>query len=79
VPSQQRSRPKIMMDEACKGFVSMDGVYMYAAHARSQCRFALVPIYFTRDSLRESVPLFLARQCDRTLGIVLVQGLSFPT
>ena len=36
--------------------------------ARSHCRFVLPPIYFIPDSLTESVPLFLKRQCDRTIG-----------
>jgi hypothetical protein len=31
------------------------------------CRFVLPLIHFTTDLLRESVPLFLKRQCDRTL------------
>ena len=36
--------------------------------AWSHCRFVLPPIHFTPDSLAYSVPLFLKRQCDRTLG-----------
>ena len=36
--------------------------------ARSHCRFGLRLIRFIPDSLRYSVPLFLKRQCDRTLG-----------
>jgi hypothetical protein len=36
--------------------------------ARSRCRFAPPLIHFVRDSLTYSVPLFLKRQCDRTLG-----------
>ena len=33
----------------------------------SHCRFVPPLIHFITDSLRESVPLFLKRQCDRTL------------
>jgi hypothetical protein len=36
--------------------------------ARSHCRFLLPPIHFILDSLTYAVPLFLKRQCDRTLG-----------
>ena len=35
--------------------------------ARSHCRFVRPQILFIPDSLRYSVPLFLKRQCDRTL------------
>ena len=38
-----------------------------APRVRSQCRFALPLIHFIPDALRDSVPLFLKRQCDRTL------------
>ena len=37
------------------------------ARARSHCRFVLPFIRFIPDSLTYSVPLFLKRQCDRTL------------
>jgi hypothetical protein len=37
--------------------------------ARSHCRFVRPLIHFTPDSLTYSVPLFLKRQCDRTLGM----------
>ena len=36
--------------------------------ARSQCRFVLLPIHFIPESLTSSIPLFLKRQCDQTLG-----------
>jgi hypothetical protein len=36
--------------------------------ARSHCRFAPPLIHFIPESLTYSVPLFLKRQCDRTLG-----------
>jgi hypothetical protein len=39
-----------------------------APRARSHCCFVLSPIHFIPDSLTYSVPLFLKRQCDRTLG-----------
>jgi galactosylceramidase len=39
-----------------------------ARRARSHCRFVLPLIHFIPDSLTYSVPLFLKRQCDRTLG-----------
>jgi hypothetical protein len=39
------------------------------ARARSHCRFVPPLIHFTPDSLRDLVPLFLKRQCDRTLGL----------
>ena len=35
--------------------------------ARSYCRFGLPFIHFIPDSLTYSAPLFLKRQCDRTL------------
>ena len=38
------------------------------ARARSHCRFVLSSIHFIPDSLTYSVPLYLKRQCDRTLG-----------
>jgi hypothetical protein len=38
------------------------------ARARSHCRFVLPLIHFIPDSLTYSVPLYLKRQCDRTLG-----------
>ena len=37
--------------------------------ARSHCRVVLPVIHFIPDLLTYSVPLFLKRQCDRTLGI----------
>ena len=39
----------------------------WRTRARSHCRFVLPLIHFIPDSLRYSVPLFLKRQCDRTL------------
>jgi hypothetical protein len=36
--------------------------------ARSHCRFVPPLIHFIPDSLTYLVPLFLKRQCDRTLG-----------
>jgi hypothetical protein len=46
-----------------------------AAHgplrARSHCRFVLTLIHFIPDSIRYLVPLFVKRQCDRTLGPLL--------
>ena len=39
-----------------------------ADRARSHCCFVLLPIHFIPDSLTCSAPLFLKRQCDRTLG-----------
>jgi phytoene dehydrogenase-like protein len=38
------------------------------ARARLHCRFVPPLIHFIPDSLTYSVPLFLKRQCDRTLG-----------
>ena len=38
------------------------------ARARSHCRSALLLIHFTPDSRTHSVPLYLKRQCNRTLG-----------
>jgi nucleoside-diphosphate-sugar epimerase len=40
-----------------------------ARRARSRCRFVPPPIHFIPDSLTYSVPLFVKRQCDRTLGV----------
>jgi hypothetical protein len=42
-----------------------------ALRARSHCRFVPPLIHFTPDSLTYLVPLFLKRQCDRTLGALL--------
>jgi hypothetical protein len=39
-----------------------------AARARSHCRFVPPLIHFIPDLLTRSAPLFLKRQCDRTLG-----------
>jgi hypothetical protein len=39
-----------------------------ATRVRSHCRFAPPRIHFIPDSWTYSVPLFLTRQCDRTLG-----------
>ena len=38
------------------------------SRARSHCRFVLPLIHFILESLIYSVPLFLKRRCDRTLG-----------
>jgi hypothetical protein len=38
------------------------------SRARSHCRYVAPLIRFIPDSLTYSVPLFLKRQCDRTLG-----------
>ena len=47
------------------------------ARARSHCRFVPPLIHFIPDSLTQSVPLFLKRQCDRTLGWALrAQGIK---
>jgi hypothetical protein len=35
---------------------------------RSRCRFVLPLVHFIPGLLRDSVPLFLMRQCDRTLA-----------
>jgi hypothetical protein len=40
-----------------------------ARRARSRRRFVLLRIHFIPCSLTYSVPLFLKRQCDRTLGV----------
>ena len=40
-----------------------------AARAQSHCRVVPPRIHFIPDSLTYSVPLFLNRQCDRTLGL----------
>jgi hypothetical protein len=42
-----------------------------AARSRSHCRFVLQRIHFVPYSLTYSVPLFLKRQCDRTLGALV--------
>ena len=39
----------------------------YTSRAPSHRRFVLPPIHFIRYSITYSVPLFLKRQCDRTL------------
>ena len=45
--------------------VSLAG--LLPGRARSHCRFVLQVIHFIPDLLTYSVPLFLKRQCDRTL------------
>ena len=42
--------------------------------ARSHCRFAPPLIHFITDLLTYSVPLFLKRQCDRTLRSALTSA-----
>jgi fructose-1,6-bisphosphatase I len=63
------------------------GIFMYPAdknspkgklRARSHCRFVLSPIHFIPDLLTYSVPLFLKRQCDRTLGKLRMLYEGFP-
>ena len=44
----------------------------------SHCRFVLAHIRFIPDLLRYSVPLFLKRQCERTLGPARVRPLLRP-
>jgi hypothetical protein len=39
-----------------------------ARRARSHCRFVLLLLHVIKDLLTYSVPPFLKRQCDRTLG-----------
>jgi hypothetical protein len=47
-----------------------------AARARSHCHFVPPLIHFIPDLLTYSVPLFLKRQCDRTLGAAPAEGLT---
>jgi hypothetical protein len=47
--------------------------------ARSHCCFVLSLIHFIPDSLTESVPLFLKRQCDRTLTQVRAAAVALAT
>ena len=47
-----------------------------SARARSHCRFAPPLIHFIPDLLTYSVPPFLKRQCDRTLGLRVDAGLA---
>ena len=54
------------------GLTSPGRDFMGAARARSHCRFVLLLAHFIPDSLTCSVPLYLKRQCDRTLGTPLV-------
>ena len=44
------------------------GVQALDYTVRSHRHFVLSPIHFIPDLLTYSVPLFLKRQCDRTLG-----------
>jgi hypothetical protein len=46
----------------------IDALGKEAAPGLAHCRFVLPFIHFIPDSLTYSVPLFLKRQCDRTLG-----------
>ena len=43
-------------------------VYLERSRAQSHCCFVVLLIDFTPDLLTYSAPLFLKRQCDRTLG-----------
>jgi hypothetical protein len=61
--------PVLSSESGGKNFAG-DFEYTGAPHrprARSHCRFALPRTRFITDLLRESVPLFLKRQCDRIL------------
>ena len=49
-----------------------------AVWARSHCRFVLLLIHFIPDLLTYLVPLFLKRQCDRTLGAVPGTFITVP-
>jgi hypothetical protein len=53
--------PAVVADARC---IDIRG----AARARPRCRFAPQLIHFIPDSLTCSVPLFLKRQCERSLG-----------
>ena len=53
--------PPLAVRDAARGAVRLH------LRVRPRCRFALLLTHFIPDSLRESVPLFLKRQCDRTL------------
>ena len=57
-------------DRGARWCRSCSGAHEGAVRARSHCRFVLPLIHFIPDSLIYSVPLFLKRQCDRTLGAV---------
>jgi hypothetical protein len=46
------------------------GRVCHSVRARSYCRFVLPLIHFIQGSLAHSAPLFLKRQCDRTLHSV---------
>jgi hypothetical protein len=48
-----------------------------ARRARSHCHFVPPLIHFIPDSLTYSAPLFLKRQCDRTLGARQLTVLKF--
>jgi hypothetical protein len=48
--------------------VPAQAIHGGAARAWSHCRFVLLRIHFIPELLTYSVPLFLKRQCDRTLG-----------
>ena len=52
----------------CSGRRPSRGWRRWRARARSHCRFIPPLIHFIPYSLTYSVPLFLKRQCDRTLG-----------
>jgi hypothetical protein len=49
--------------------VAGDAAAAGVARARSHCCFVPPLTHVIPDSLRYSVPLFLKRQCDRTLGV----------
>jgi hypothetical protein len=61
-------------DSGCvrRGGLRQDG----RRRARSHFRFVPPLIHFIPDSRKDSVPLFLKQQCDRTLGRHLLQPAS---
>jgi hypothetical protein len=64
IPSLESTGPPPPQVEAFPLFEVLDG----KTRAHSHCRFVLPLIHLVPYSLRDSVPLFLKRQCGRTLG-----------
>ena len=65
-PTAMHSETRLMQERRAKSDL---GFYDGAHGARSHRRFALLLVHFIPDDLLAySVPVFLKRQCDRTLG-----------
>jgi hypothetical protein len=63
------SRSTYVVPAVCVNDLTYDSLDMGMPRARPHCRVVLPRIPVIPESLAYSVPLFLKRQCDRTLGM----------